>query len=162
MHWVRFRRLYRTKIFNPDEFVEWVPFPFQIEYMTNTRNYHTNSVLFIPFFVFSSRTISEKCSQVDSSATNALGQLLLDALTYCSLLHSPKKYSDAVALPLKERILNISIRQPENTNRQTSSDGFYQLDQLRINLETFIENEQATTGKPSMHSVALGTRSLCV
>eukprot|EP00536_Pseudo-nitzschia_multiseries_P013890 jgi/Psemu1/291121/fgenesh1_pg.629_\ len=115
MHFVRFRRLYRTKIFNPDEFVD--------------------------------RNVSEKCAQVDSSATNALGRLLLDTLAYCSLLHNPKAYTDATTLPLKERIINIAIRQPENSNGPTSSDAFYQLDQLRIKLEKFIESEQARTGQ---------------
>jgi len=91
------------------------------------------------------RKISEKCTQVDSSATDALGRLLLDTLAYCSLLHNPKTYTEAMALPLKERILNIAIRQPQNNNGQTKGDAFYQLDQLRINLESFIEHEQAKT-----------------
>mmetsp|Transcript_27440 Transcript_27440/g.60396 ORF Transcript_27440/g.60396 Transcript_27440/m.60396 type:complete len:437 (-) Transcript_27440:696-2006(-) len=113
MHWVRFRRLFRTKQFNPDEFVD--------------------------------RAISEKCTQVDSSATNALHQLLLDTLTYCSLLHNPKAYTDATTLPLKERIITLSIHQPENGNGQTNSDALYHLDQLRIKLEKFIESEQSNT-----------------
>jgi len=113
LHMVRFRRLYRTKCFNPDEFV--------------------------------ARSVSEKCSQVDSSATDALGRLLLDSLTYCSLLHSPKAYTAAMALPLKERIINLAIRQPQTQIGQKSIDAFYELDQLRIKLESFIEHEQAKT-----------------
>jgi len=82
---------------------------------------------------------------VDSSATDALSRLLLDSLTYCSLLHSPKTYADAKALPLKERIINVAIRQPQNKDEQTNTDAFYQLDQLRIKLENFIEQEKANT-----------------
>ena len=137
MHWVRFRRLYRTKLFNPDEFV--------------------------------SPSVSEKCDDVDSSATDALGQLLMDTLTYCTLLHNPTTYTDAMAFPLKERIINIAIRQQvqaqihqppnngkstttpnananaNNNNNNISTDAFYQLDQLRIKLETFVEQESAKT-----------------
>jgi len=113
MHMVRFRRLYRTKHFKPDEFVD--------------------------------RSISDKCSQVDSSATDALGRLLLDALTYCSLLHSPKAYTAKLTLPLKERIINLAIRQPQSENGRVNTDPFYQLDQLRIKLENFIELEKSQT-----------------
>jgi len=114
LHMVRFRRLYRTKHFNADEFVD--------------------------------RSVSEKCSQVDSSATDALGRLLLDGLTYCSLLHDPKKYTAKLTLPLKERIINLAIRQPQNDDGgQTNTDAFYRLDQLRIKLENFIELEKSQT-----------------
>lgn len=92
-----------------------------------------------------SRSVSEKCSQVDSSATDALGRLLLDSLTYCSLLHNPKTCTDAMVLPLKERIINLAIRQPQNTDGEINTDPFFQLDQLRIKLENFIEHEQAKT-----------------
>ena len=97
------------------------------------------------FFLFFSRSISEKCTQVDSSATDALGRLLLDALTYCSLLHSPKEYTAKLSLPLKERIIILAIRQPQIENGRVNTDPFYQLDQLRIKLENFIELEKAQT-----------------
>lgn len=113
-----------------------------------TRDSTTNSVFsstHFSLFLFS-RSVSEKCSQVDSSATDALGRLLLDSISYCSLLHSPKVYTDKVTLPLKERIINLAIRQPQNDdNGQSNTDAFYQLDQLRIKLESFIENEKAQT-----------------
>ena len=83
---------------------------------------------------------------MDSSATDALGRLLLDGLTYCSLLHDPKKYTAKLTLPLKERIINLAIRQPQNDDgRQTNTDAFYQLDQLRIKLENFTELEKSQT-----------------
>jgi len=116
MHWVRFRRLYRTKLFNPDEFVP--------------------------------RSVSEKCEQADSSATDALSNLIVDTLTYCSMLHNPKNYTDAIALPLKERIINITIRQQpkdgDNSN-PNSNDAFNHLDQIRMKLENFVEHESANT-----------------
>lgn len=111
MHFVRFRRLYRTKVFNPDEFIP--------------------------------RSVSEKCNQGDSSATDNVGQLLLDTLTYCTLLHNPSSYTDAVALLLKERIINIAMHEYDDENNNTSA--FHLLDQLRIKLEHFIKNEAAKT-----------------
>ena len=103
-------------------------------------------LLFISYFsLFFSRSVSEKCSHVDSSATDALGRLLLDSLTYCSLLHSPKINIAKFTLPLKERIINLAIRQPQNENGQVNTDPFYQLDQLRIKLENFIELEKSQT-----------------
>ena len=121
-HFVRFRRLFRTKEFNPDEFV--------------------------------SPSVSEKCDQVDSSATDALSKLLMDTIVYCTLLHNPINYTDAMALPLKERIINIAIRQqpqlqPQNGTtialNTNNSDAFFQLDQLRMKLEAFVEQESAKT-----------------
>ena len=50
-----------------------------------------------------------------------------------------------MAFPLKERIITIAIRQPQNNDAQNNPDAFYQLDQLRIKLESFIEHEQANT-----------------
>lgn len=122
MHWVRFRRLYRTKIFQPDEFVP--------------------------------REVSEKCSYVDSSAVDSLSNLMLDILAYGSLLHNPSVLTDAMVLPLKDRIINITIshgqQQSQASSSSTSSDAyngdaFYKLDQLRKKLENFVEEERART-----------------
>lgn len=74
-----------------------------------------------------------------------MGRLLLDALTYCSLLHSPKEYTAKLSLPLKERIIILAIRQPQIENGRVNTDPFYQLDQLWIKLENFIELEKAQT-----------------
>jgi hypothetical protein len=124
MHWVRFRRLYRTKIFHPDDLVP--------------------------------RSVSEKCSSVDSSATDSLSNLILDILAYCTLLHSPSGLTDSVVLPLKDRIINIAISQGQQQSQaatpQSSAatdvyndDAFYKLDQLRKKLENFVEEERART-----------------
>jgi hypothetical protein len=121
MHWVRFRRLYRTKIFNPDDLVP--------------------------------REVSEKCSYVDSSATDSLSNLMLDILAYCSLLHSPSGHTDAMVLPLKDRIINITISQGQQqpqvgssaSSEMSNEDVFYKLDQLRKKLENFVEEERART-----------------
>ena len=74
-----------------------------------------------------------------------MGQFLLDCITYCTLLHAPKTYTDAIAFPLKERIIQLAIRQPEKKDVHENTDVFYHLDQLRIKLESFIENERADT-----------------
>ena len=78
---------------------------------------NASTLILFAFFPFS-RSVSEKCSQVDSSATDALCRLLLDTLAYCSLLHNPETYTDAMAFPLKERIITIAIRQPQNNDAQ--------------------------------------------
>jgi hypothetical protein len=112
---VRFRRLYRSKIFDPDEFIP--------------------------------RSISEKCDQVDSSATLSLSDLMLDVLAYCSLLHSPLTHTQAVALPLKERIINVGISQdyPPANSAPDVLDATYQLNLLKTKFETFVEEERAKT-----------------
>ncbi|KAG7364947.1 TRAF-type zinc finger domain containing protein [Nitzschia inconspicua] len=112
---VRFRRLYRTKIFNPDEFIP--------------------------------RRISEKCNQVDSIATHALADLLLDVLTYCTLLQSPAHHTQAVTLPLKERVINVAIglNYPPANAAPDVMDAAFQLELLKKKLETFVEEERAKT-----------------
>lgn len=112
---VRFRRLFRTKVFNPDEFIP--------------------------------RSISEKCNQVDSSATLSLSDLMLEVLAYCSLLHSPSHHTQAVALPLKERIINVGISQdyPPANSAPDVLDAVYQLGLLKKKFETFVEEERAHT-----------------
>lgn len=112
---VRFRRLYRTKIFNPDEFIP--------------------------------QSISEKCNQVDSIATQSLSDLLLDVLAYCSLLQNPSHHTQASTLPLRERIINVGISQdyPAANSAPDVLDAIYQLDLLRKKLETFVEEERAKT-----------------
>jgi TRAF-type zinc finger len=112
---VRFRRLYRTKVFNPDEFIP--------------------------------RNISERCNQVDSAATQSLSDLMLDVLTYCSLLQNPSHHTQAATLPLKERIINVGIGQdyPPANAAPDVLDAKYQLDLLKKTFETFVEEERAKT-----------------
>lgn len=88
-----------------------------------------------------------RCNQVDSTATNSLSELLLDALTYCSLLHNPTNLTDAVVLPLKERIINVAIAQqtPPANAAPDVLDASFQLDLLRKKIETFVEEERAKT-----------------
>jgi hypothetical protein len=112
---VRFRRLYRTKVFNPDEFIP--------------------------------RSISEKCDQVDSSESQSLSDLMLEVLAYCSLLHNPSAHTQAVTLPLKERIINVGISQdyPPANSAPDVLEATYQMGLLKKKFEKFVEEERAKT-----------------
>ena len=106
---VRFRKMYRTKCFNPDAFVP--------------------------------RDISEKCSNVDSFAVDALSQLLLDVLAYCTLLHKPSSLTESISLTLKHRIIHAAISQKASP----SSDAIQSLDQLKRRLQNLVEEERGKT-----------------
>jgi hypothetical protein len=112
---VRFRRLFRFKVFNPEEFV--------------------------------GRETWERCNQVDSSATDTVSRLLLDVFAYCTLLHNPSSLTDAVALPLKQRVINVAISQetPPANAAPDVLDASFQLQLLRKKLESFVEEERAST-----------------
>jgi hypothetical protein len=91
--------------------------------------------------------ISEKCNQVDTVATQSLSDYMLDVLAYCSLLHSPSTHTQATVMPLKERIINVSIsvEYPPANGAPDVLDASFQLDQLKNKLEIFVEEERAKT-----------------
>lgn len=117
---VRFRRLYRTKVFNPDEFVP--------------------------------REISQQCSHVDSVATESLSNILLDVLAYCTLLHNPSQLTDAKALPVKHRIIDVAaayrptpISSSDVPSSEEQPNALETLDLLKRKLENFVEEERGKT-----------------
>jgi hypothetical protein len=97
---------------------------------------------------FVPRHVSEKCTQVDSTATQALSNFMVDVLTYCTLLYHPHgPLPAAVALPLKERVINVSISQeyPPANSAPDVFDASFQLHLLREKLEAFVDEERAKT-----------------
>jgi hypothetical protein len=83
LHWVRYRRLVRTKIFDPSQFVP--------------------------------ENVAKQCDHCDSKATESLSTLLLEAMAYLTMLESPSQLTDAVALPIKQQLLE-KVHPTNNVN----------------------------------------------
>lgn len=111
LHFVRFRRLVRTKVFHPKEFV--------------------------------SQEVYEKCDHCDSEWMEELSTLLLDILTYCSLLHQKPHPTDAELLPLKKTIIDLAIGQ--NVSVGEGLDARHRLDRVLKDLLFFVEKERSKT-----------------
>jgi hypothetical protein len=116
MDWVRFRSLTRTKILVPEQ-------------------------------LGVSKEIYEQCDHCDSNACESLSNLLLETLAYTTLLYNPSKpTTDAVALPLKNQILDLLVQeQAHATAEPAQQDAFYRLTLLETALDKFCQTLQSQT-----------------
>ena len=111
LHWVRFRRLIRPKRFDPSSFLPKGASP----------------------------DVVMQCDHADSRAVDALSNKMLDVLTYLTMLQSPGgTVTDAVALPLKKRILD----QLDQSQHISSSTPLVRLESLHMALEALAEDER--------------------
>jgi len=87
--------------------------------------------------------IYEKCDHCDSSTIEPLSNLILDVLSYCSLVHNLKHAQHSDVLPLKERLIGLAFS--HQIPKEESSDAFNQLKILQQKLENFVKSELSDT-----------------
>jgi hypothetical protein len=113
--------------------------------LSRTKTFHPEA--FVP------KEIYENCDHCDSSAMEKIATQLLETVAYCSLLHNAKELTDAIALPLKKRVVDLAMAQP--TPREgdpLGSSASNQLDALRRKLEKFTEEERSQTAMGRLFS----------
>ena len=132
MHFVRFRRLYRTKVFNPDEFI-----PLAMSEKCNQGDSHaTDNVgkLLLDTLAYCS-LLHNPATYTDAAAFPLKEQIINIAIHDQHV----QDLSQSQSSPSKSQSnTNISIN-------NISDDVFYELRQLRIKLENVIKHESAKT-----------------
>lgn len=97
---------------------------------------------FLPHDVYS------KCDCCDSNAIDALSSKILEALSFATLLQQNNQLTDAVALTLKEKVIEtLGIQRP--LIEFSGSDCAARLDVLHKELDFFGEREQTALSKVS-------------
>ena len=117
MHFVRYRRHTRLKVFQPQEIV-------------------------------SDENIYSKCEHCDSEAVENVSKLLLEVVSYASLLHNAKEFSLAVGFPLKYKLLDACI-QFESHSKEDARTSLQTLSKV---MENWIETEQSQTAMRRLFS----------
>ena len=119
-----------------------------VRYRTLSRTKIFHPEMLVP------KEIYEKCDYCDSNAVDVLSNQLLEILTYCTLLHNSTLLTDAIALPLKKKVIDLAV---SHVPRQTSDpkDSKFastQLHALKRRLEKFADEEKTQTAKGRMFS----------
>ena len=125
LHWVRFRTVQRKMVWDARQFMRGDN--------GNEKQQHFTT-----------------CDHCDSKETKSLSKFLLEVLAFTSLIRASTTLTDAVAWPLKDKLLRMlaDYKSPEYGNE----DAFYQLQCLSTALHAFAEEERASYPIQSLFS----------